>query len=236
MYNYEDYENYYEPSELEQLAEEFKNKCWELILPDIKKRIEFLEEENKNYKDRNAELRSQLRDIDKLKQNIEDQKQELINEGIANYQREALSGLKCNDNVWTIKSETTTEKCKYCNGTHKIKVDVAGITKDVDCPHCDYGGKVITDIIYTPVKRIISQINNSVWNNNKSFKRYLYLKEVKGCNDNGRDEFIYDNEYGSEGEASERNDYSGNLRRDFWFTEEDCLAECKKRKEEWIEK
>ena len=117
MYDWE-YENYYEPSELEQLAEEFKEKCWEHILPNVKEEIESLRKENKEYKDSNAVLKGQLREIDRLKQDIENQKQKLINEGIKNYQREALSGLKCDDEIWTIKTEFTTEKCKHCNGTH----------------------------------------------------------------------------------------------------------------------
>lgn len=234
---YNEYDtDYYEPSELESILAEYKDKCKEILLSTIQNEINQLRDENESLQESNKELRNKVWSIDKLKQEIERDKQKYINEGIADYQRDALSGLRCGDIVWTIKTETTTEKCKHCIGTHEIEVYVEEVKIKVNCPHCNYSGNVEVNAEYIPIKRIISQITTSVWADNKMFKRHLYLKEAKGCSDTANDEFISDDSYGTESQAKETNEYARNntIIRSFWLTEEDCLMECDKKKLEWL--
>lgn len=233
-YRYYD-ERIYEPTLLDELFTNYKEECKKILLSSVQNEINEIKNDNIRLKNDNKKLRDEFRNLDVLKHEIEQNKEKLIDEGISAYQREALSGLRCGDTVWTVKTETVTEKCKHCNGTHKIKVDVAGIKKMVDCPHCSYGGYVEVDVTFTPVARKIAQIDTSMWASNKCFKRFLYLEEISGSNRTAGEDYICDNRDGDLKDATERNDYGNNLKRDFWLSEEDCLIACAEKKEKWIE-
>lgn len=230
-------ETYYEPSDLDLILNDYKEKCKDILLSSIQNEINSLIENNKSLEERNKELRNEVRNLDKLKQDFERDKNKYIRDGIENYQREALGGLRCGDKVYTFKTETIYENCEYCNGTHKVEAEIAGIKKTVDCPHCGYNGKKEIDIVCTPQERIISQITTSMWHNNKMFRRYLYMEKEKGCADNASDEYICDNHDGDNRDARETNyTYENVLDRDFWLSEEDCLSACEEYKNKWMEK
>jgi len=62
MYN-DDFEDYYEPSEVDQLVEEFKDKIREHLLPNIREEIERLNKENNDLKNKNEEYRKRESEI-----------------------------------------------------------------------------------------------------------------------------------------------------------------------------
>lgn len=237
---YEPSEGYFEPHELEIILDEYKEKCKSILLSEVCQEIKELKEENDSYEEQNKKMSELVRSLDKLKSSFERNKNQIIQDGIAEYQRSALSGLRCGDTIWTIEEDDTTEKCGRCNGTHKISVNVAGVTKKVDCPHCQYNGLVVVDKKFIPTQRTISQIQTTIWNENKTFKRYIYCKEIKGTQDRCSDEFICDDEYGSDKDACEHNETYGSatkvVRRDFYISEEECLDACKSLYNEWLVK
>ena len=238
MYGYEDCydEQMYEPTPLDELFIEYNEKCKSILLSSVQSEINSIKDENSKLKEQNKVLNQKLYDIESVKREIEQNKQKYIREGIEEYQREALSGLRCGDTVWVIKTETKKEKCKHCNGTHKIQVDVAGIMKNVDCPHCGYSGETTVSVEYTPVKRKIVQINSSLWAENRRFQRHLYLEDGVAYPREVSDEgYVHDNSDGCLGDAIETN-YANGLKRDFWFSEDECLSACKDKKEEWMAK
>jgi len=80
--DYDEFENYYEPSEIDQLVEEFRDKCREHLLPNIREEIDRLNKENtelkrKNdeYKTKESEINSKERELkykeDNLKREVE---------------------------------------------------------------------------------------------------------------------------------------------------------------------
>ena len=82
--DYDNYEDYYEPSEADQLVEEFKNKIREHLLPNIQEEINRLNKENNELRSKNEEYRkreSEIRnkEID-LKYKVENLKREVERE------------------------------------------------------------------------------------------------------------------------------------------------------------
>lgn len=232
---YEPDTEYFEPHELEVILDEYKEKCKAILIQEVCQEIEKLKQENGEYKDRNLKLTEQIGNIHKLKSEFEKNKNKVIQDAITEYQRTALSGLRCGDTIWMIKTEDTTAKCPHCNGRHKIAINVVGVKKDVDCPHCSYGGVITTDKTFTPIPRVISEIKTSIWNENKTFRRFIYCKEIKNMENKCSDEFMYDDEYGSCKDANEDNYNHGNfICRDFYLYEEECMEACKEKRNRWL--
>ena len=68
--DYDEFENYYEQSEVDQLVEEFKDKIREHLLPNIREEIERLnklnfelKQKNEKYKKRESEINAKERDL-----------------------------------------------------------------------------------------------------------------------------------------------------------------------------
>lgn len=64
MYGYDcEYEQYYEPSEVDILLDEFKEKCRGMILPNVKGEIDELKKDNKKLNDQNVNLITENRQL-----------------------------------------------------------------------------------------------------------------------------------------------------------------------------
>jgi len=67
----------------------------------------------------------------------------------------------------TPPKEPTEEPCDKCDGKGETECHTCG--QDVECPECEGAGKIITDIIITPIKI------GGIWFSN------LYLHQIKEC-------------------------------------------------------
>lgn len=176
-------EEYYEPTIADQIFTEAANKLKVSLKAEVNNMIDSLVKENESLKKKNVELQSKISNLNSERREFENNKQSIIKNAVTEYVREKFGGFIWGDTVWMVHEDTEYKNCEHCNGTHKINLTVAGINKDVDCPHCSYSGKVIASKKFRPVKRIISQSNLKIWNENKTFEREFYLKELKDCTD-----------------------------------------------------
>lgn len=123
--DYDDYENSYEPSEIDQLVEEFRDKCREHLLPNIREEIDRLNKENgelksKNneYKKRESELNNKERNLkykeDNLKREVE---REFYESNIGDTLKDYIEKAE----VWFADSKGFhQEKCSLCNDKRKL--------------------------------------------------------------------------------------------------------------------
>jgi hypothetical protein len=137
--NYDDYENYYEPSEVDQLVEEFRDKVREHLLPNIREEIERLNKENgelqrKNneYKNREAELNSKERDLKYKEENL---KREVEREFYASNIGDTLKDYIEKAEVWFADNKGfEQEKCSLCNNERRLIAKFKNKkTTEIDC-------------------------------------------------------------------------------------------------------
>lgn len=140
--DYDDYENYYEPSEVDQLVEEFKDKCREHLLPNIREEIEHLKKENielkcKNdeYKKRESEINNKERD---LKYKADNLKREVEREFYASNIGDTLKDYIEKAEVWFADSKGfLKDKCSLCNDKRNLVAEFKnGKTTEINCD-CD---------------------------------------------------------------------------------------------------
>ena len=123
--DYDEFENYYEPSEVDQLVEEFKDKCREHLLPNIRQEIEQLNKENielriknEEYKKRESEINNKERDLkykeDNLKREVE---KEFYQSNIGDVLKDYIDKAA----VWFADYKGfRQDKCSLCNDNRKL--------------------------------------------------------------------------------------------------------------------
>jgi len=122
----------------------------------IKKTIDELtlvKSQNEILTQEKNELRNQNRNIERV------HKEELdkaLKENTKETERKLSCGFAPHDVVWYIKDDCTYSKCEVCGGNYKIKVEVLGKEKEVDCPHCSYGR--VSHHNYYPKQEVVSAI------------------------------------------------------------------------------
>jgi len=138
MYDNE-FENYYEQSEVDQLVEEFKDKCREHLLPNIREEIEQLNKENtelriknEEYKKRESEINNKERD---LKYKGENLKREVEKEFYESNIGDTLKDYIEKSEVWFADSKGfRQDKCSLCNGKRKLVANFPnGKTTETNC-------------------------------------------------------------------------------------------------------
>ncbi len=169
MNYYGDDEPYYNP---EDLMEEHELVIRDILTEAVNKKIKttvdelaLVKEQLNKLQKENNELRKDLRNTDKLHN---EQLKKAIVENTKETERKLSCGFAPHDIVWYIKSNSTQTVCEKCNGHYRIKVDVLGKQKEVDCPHCSYG-KVYT-YNYYPVKDVVSSVYFNFHRADKNFK------------------------------------------------------------------
>jgi len=142
MYDYDDYEErYYEPSQLDIIVDEYKEKCKEVLLQDVKNEMARLRNENANLKSINesyikreneiSQKERQLKyDSDNLKRNVETQfYAEKMIDTISRFIEDSI--------VWYPETEYYQgEKCKFCDKDRKISAKYPNgeiVTKACEC-------------------------------------------------------------------------------------------------------
>ena len=154
MYDYYEDERYYEPTIADEIFIEYQQKLKDALKNSVKSNIENIESENARLKEENKKLRTETYELKGQINNNIKETEKLLKEKEREVFVGFTSGFAPHDTIWYIESKRTETTCKYCNGKYKIKVDVLGKTKEVDCPHCSYGK--ISHYTYYPVKDIIS--------------------------------------------------------------------------------
>ena len=137
--DYDDYEGYYEPSEVDQLVEEFKDKIREHLLPNIREEIEQLNKENtelriknEEYKKRESEINNKERD---LKYKADNLKREVEKEFYESNIDDTLKDYIEKSEVWFADSKGfRQDKCSLCNGKRKLVANFPnGKTTETNC-------------------------------------------------------------------------------------------------------
>jgi len=137
--DYDNYEGYYEPSEVDQLVEEFKDKIREHLLQNIREEIEQLNKENtelkiknEEYKKRESEINAKERDLkykeDNLKREVE---KEFYESNIGDTLKDYIE----KSEVWFADSKGfRQDKCSLCNGKRKLVANFPnGKTTETSC-------------------------------------------------------------------------------------------------------
>lgn len=125
MYDYEDYVGYYEPSPVDELVSEFRDKCKEFILPDVKAEIDRLNQENIELKAKNEGYRKREHEISKieidLKFKSDNLKREVEREFYKSNIGDTLKEYIENAEVWFADNRAfPQEKCDLCNEDRKL--------------------------------------------------------------------------------------------------------------------
>ena len=126
MYDYYDEEyDYYEPSEVDRLFDELKEKAKDFIIPSVTRHIEELEKENKDLKFKLKLLQDKEDEVKRDKQSLEfaknNYKQELESEFKKQKLEDLINPLLEELDVWFACEETyQLEKCDKCNDDRKL--------------------------------------------------------------------------------------------------------------------
>jgi len=139
--NYDDYdyETQYEPSEVDQLVEEFRDKIREHLLPNIQEEIDRLNKENielrqkyNEYKTKESELSNKERDLKYKEDNL---KREVEREFYASNIGDTLKDYIENAEVWFADSKGfQQDKCHLCNDKRKLVAEFpGGKTTEINC-------------------------------------------------------------------------------------------------------
>ena len=137
--DYDDYEICYEASEVDQLVEEFKDKCREHLLPNIREEIEHLNKENvelriknEEYKKRESEINNKERDLKYKEDNL---KREVEKEFYESNIGDTLKDYIKKSEVWFADSKGFHQnKCSFCNDKRKLVANFPnGKTTETNC-------------------------------------------------------------------------------------------------------
>lgn len=219
MYSYEDYCEYFEMTEADAVVHEYQEKMKELLVKPILDNINILQEENERLKKENATVAEKTRELAQLKREFEREKTKLIECEAEKYRR-SLFAVQGGDIVYIVGSDETKEKCKHCNGTHKITVMVLDKEQKLDCPKCSYGGTFISDKTFHPLKMVVRTAALHIYDENKKSETHVYVYPYGGSR----------NEDAMECVPHTSNDY----RTKFYMTLEECEQECKSKREAWL--
>jgi len=192
MYD-DEFENYYEPSEVDQLVEEFKDKCREHLLPNIREEIERLNKENvelriknEEYKKRESELNNKERDIkykeDNLKREVE---KEFYESNIGDTLKDYIE----KSEVWFADSKGfRQDKCALCNDERKLVANFSnGKTTETNCDCSNLVHRYIPEI--SELSLIKFNKRDGRYQSDRSF--YISKSYIPSKNSSYRDEYGY---------------------------------------------
>lgn len=175
MYDYDEFESYYDPSEADEIVIEYQEKMKEVLLKGIKNDIKNTTSENERLKEENKKLKDRERDVDNKERQLEYQKSNLFQE----VKRERLSQVLENFQVIMYRASTTTKKlpkCNKCNDNRKIEFkSPSGKTMTESC-ECDKG-----IAFYVPNEYICTEFRMD--DNNKRLLAWYKLHRNSGDDD-----------------------------------------------------
>lgn len=205
---WDDYEECFEIAEADAVVLEYQNKMKELLVKPIIDELKYLKEENERLKKENSEVPSKGRELDSAIRDFNTNKKKIVEEENAKY-RKTLIQFNYGDSIYIIDSHSEYTTCTVCSGKHSLDVDAGGKTIKVICPHCDYAGKKMISIIYSPKKLLIESGTIHFWNKFNKFTTIILAKNNE------------------RGESTEYKLYTEDgYRTDFYPTIEECQLEC----------
>jgi len=192
MYD-DEFENYYEPSEVDQLVEEFKDKCREHLLPNIREEIERLNKENNELKNKNEEYRKRESEINNkerdLKYKGDNLKREVEKEFYESNIGDTLKDYIEKSEVWFADSKGfSQDKCSLCNDKRKLVANFPnGKTTETSCDCSNLIHKFVPEI--SELSMIKFNKKDSRYQSDRKF--YLSRNYVPSKNSSYRDEYSY---------------------------------------------
>ena len=194
--DYDEYENYYEPSEVDQLVEEFRDKCREHLLPNIREEIERLNKENLELKQKNNEYSKRESEINNkerdLKYKTDNLKREVEKEFYESNIGDTLKDYIEKSEVWFADSKGfRQDKCSLCNGKRKLVANFPnGKTTETNCDCSNLIHKFVPEA--SELSMIKFNKRDSRYQSNRSFyisKTYIPSKESSYRDDYSYNEF-----------------------------------------------
>jgi hypothetical protein len=162
MLDYEDYEEYYDMSKIEEAYQEFIDKVNSLVSDDLKAaqsniyaEKEKINQEKQNIKIKNSELSIRESDVSKREKEFETNKIKYIKEYLSQH---FGFDLKVGQKVWIIDRRYDYIKCPKCNGEKTFSVEKDGFTYTRPCENCKGNGKIDT-YKYNIIQDFITQIS-----------------------------------------------------------------------------
>jgi len=194
--DYEDYENHYESSEVDQLVEEFKDKCREHLLPNIRQEIEQLNKENmelriknEEYKKRESEIIGKERDLKHKGDNL---KREVEKEFYASNIGDTLKDYIEKSEVWFADSKGfRQDKCSLCNDKRKLVANFPnGKTTEANCDCSSMIHKYVPEI--SELTMIKFSKKDSKYQSERKFylsKTFIPSSKSSYCDDHSYNDF-----------------------------------------------
>lgn len=178
MLDWEDYENCYEPSEVDELVNEFKDKCREFILPDIKEELERLNKENFELKTNNDDFRKRERQItikeNELKRKEDNLKQEVESDFYKTKVEDILARYMEESEVWfAYNMGLQQDKCSLCDDERNLIAEYPNGEKAIKRCKCNE-----LTFSYVPQLAIIENIKFSKNNTKYRSDQKYYLSRV----------------------------------------------------------
>jgi hypothetical protein len=136
---YEDYDNYCEPSQADEILEEAKEKLFDILKDEVKSEIKIIREENLRLKQENEAMKEKVRTLDSRERNIEYREKELERTTEYSFYKkkfsELLKPIEENLKIWYVdRYQTYGEKCSLCDEDREIDyISSTGKTIKGDC-------------------------------------------------------------------------------------------------------
>jgi len=232
--NYDEFEDYYEPSEVDQLVEEFKDKVRDHLLPNIREEIERLNKENNDLRNKNEEYRKRESEINNkerdLKYKSENLKREAEREFYQSNIGDTLKDYINKAEVWFADSKGfEQEKCSLCNDKRKLVAEFpGGKTTEISCDCSRVIHKYVPEI--SELTTIKFSKRDSQYQSEREFylwKSYVPSKNSSHYNDHSYNDFklcqIVDEFNDSTKELHEDKKYDTKIG---FKTKEECQKYC----------
>lgn len=229
MYSeYGDYydDEYYEPSKIEQVYQEFLNKATECMKEDLAQQVKKVEEDKNRVSNREEELAVKERElnereyqINKKYEEIDKYQDKVIYDWLSNFGVDLTPGQK----IYTIGWKWVEYDCPKCNGTGKIKATTEqGEQIEVTCPECSKyrrSGKKEKEEYFIQT-RYVDRIGIKISIGKKDDYKYPISITMKGGFKREDSYYEYDDVWLVEKLGSY--DYRTASRKDVYLTEEEC--------------
>jgi len=138
-YDYNEFENYYEPSKADEIFDEAMEKFKEILKEDVKTNMKYIQEENAKLKKENEDLKEKTRNLDNRERNLEVRERDLESKSEWTFYEkkfsEILKPLEEQLDMWFVEPiSELIPKCNLCDNERKIDyISSTGKTIKGDC-------------------------------------------------------------------------------------------------------
>lgn len=163
---FSEYEEYYtEPSEVDLIIEEAKEKLNDLLTDNVKNAMEKASAAQKRLEELEREIQNKAWELKGLKEKVTsmEEKVELAEtrdiprKYIAKFVKDATGDFVPGDKVWYLQYKGITEDCPDCHRKRKVIANVLGKNTEVACPTCD-GYGYLRKTSYEIVPKVVESV------------------------------------------------------------------------------